>query len=126
MTEFLMDICNTLEIEEPKIVVDYRKLNGTLARYDPQNKVIYIYKNDFVNNVDLSFCIMREMRRIQQESNNLNELDSYIDSNAFACAMAGSFYGIVPKYHNINKDIVKQIYIKAQELEKEYRAKFYS
>lgn len=127
--EFITDVCELLEIEEPKISYDTSNFptKTTLAQCEPETNTIYLNKADKPNQ-DYVFSIAHELRHIYQyqtdeefylsgykPSNKCSSVEEYnlqiaeVDANAFAAIIMTDFFSMKPQWNGLSSKVIDTI-----------------
>lgn len=127
--DYIVDLCNLLEVDVPKISYDTSKFQSktTMAQCDLHGHTIYLAKINKPN-PDYIFAIAHEIRHIWQLHYHKNtyfvnykpihmadSLSKYnlqpaeIDANAFAAAIMINWFGLRPQWDNVPQNVINEI-----------------
>lgn len=133
---FVKELCNILRIKKIKIVAANEpfKTKTQIAETDLKKDIIYLSEKSIINH-DTLFAVAHEIRHIWQFKNSywhniiehhihndtLNTRDynlqpEEIDANAFGTIVMIDLFGVKPLFKGLDKDIVKLIYERADEI----------
>ena len=135
--DLVKEICNILNIAQPKIVCDSSKLIGDtmMAMCSPSGDIIYI-RDGAVLTPTLVLAVSHELRHVWQIQTNPEfwladyepssdiDAESYnlqpaeIDAHAFSVLILGSF-GLRPDFPSFSETLNNAIFLRADEIEKE-------
>lgn len=127
--EYIIDVCDLLEIEAPKISYDTSNFltKTTLAQCEPSANIIYL--NEVNNpNPDYVFSIAHELRHVYQyqtdeqfylseykPSDKCSSIEEYnlqiaeIDANAFASIVMTDCFSIKPQWNGLSQKVISAI-----------------
>ena len=129
LNEFMMEICNLLNISIPVVSFDtsHFESSTTMAQCNSSGTTIYLRKLEKLN-PDYLFSVAHELRHIWQIQTNKDiyfsnyktvkqckNLDEYnlqpaeIDSNAFAGLIMIEFFHIKPLFSSMSKNVIAEI-----------------
>lgn len=127
--EYIIDICNLLEIKVPKISYDASDFltKTTLAQCEPSANIIYLKKIDKPD-LDYMFSIAHELRHIYQyqtdeksylseykSSDKCSSIEEYnlqiaeIDANAFASIVMTDTFSVQPQWNGLPDKVIDAI-----------------
>ena len=129
MEEFVLEICDILNIRPPKISYDtsHFQSDTMMAQVDSSGHTIYINKCEKLN-PDQLFAIAHELRHIWQMKDREHYLSDYksidqcnsieeynlqiseLDANAFAGFVMISFFHLNPQFNGIPESVRLKIY----------------
>lgn len=129
MEEFVLEICDILDIRPPKISYDTSRFQSDtmMAQVDSSGHTIYINKCEKVN-PDQLFAIAHELRHIWQMKDRERYLSDYksvdqcssveeynlqiaeLDANAFAGLTMIEFFHLKPQFSEIPESVRSKIY----------------
>ena len=127
--EFIIEICNLLDIPVPSISYDtsHFPTETTMAQCELTNNVIYLNKLDKPN-PDYLFAIAHELRHIFQYQNdekfylsnyktsdNCSSIEEYnlqiaeVDANAFASIIMVEYFHMKPQWNGLSDKVINAI-----------------
>lgn len=134
--EFIIEICDLLKINIPKISYDTSHFPSktTLAQCELKSNIIYLTKLLKIT-PDYMFCITHELRHIYQyktnaelyfskykTSNNCSSIEEYnlqiaeVDANAFASIIMTEYFSMKPQWNGLSDSVIKAINKRINEL----------
>lgn len=130
---FVLDVCEDLGINAPKISYDMSDFPGSLsAAVKPDNrKVLYIRSQNF--DLDTAFAVAHELRHLWQLKWHKSWFGSYkkrdevsfeaynrqfaeVDANAYALVIMEDFFNRTPLFNGYSAAVKELIYQRADEI----------